>query len=61
MYKRVYQDYDYKYEAYIPTAYVYNEYAPATVDRERNDEAYAVLATRVSSPPSCASAWRQQA
>lgn len=36
MYKRVYQDYYYKYEAYIPTAYIYNEYAPATANLERS-------------------------
>ena len=36
MYKRVYQDYYYKYEAYIPTAYVYNESAPATASLERH-------------------------
>ena len=36
MYKRVYNDYYYKYEAFIPTAYVYNEFAPATASLERS-------------------------
>ena len=36
MYKRVYQDYYFKYEAYIPTAYVYNESASATASLERH-------------------------
>lgn len=36
MYTRVYQDYYHKYEAYIPTAYVYNQFAPKTVAFERS-------------------------
>lgn len=36
MYTRVYQDYYYKYDAYIPTSYVYNPQSKKTSDFERN-------------------------